>query len=159
VADTGERTGRAAEPVVAPPADLMAVYPAVPTSLPRARAAVRDWLAGHGWPELDAEDVELAVHEAIANVVDHAYVPGTAGTAHLHAWVSPVAGAASRRVVVVVTDRGRWAAHQPDGQPAHTRGHGLAVIAGCMEQLHIECGAAGTTVILTGRPVPAGPAA
>lgn len=133
------------------PGDLMTVLPAEPGSLRPVRKLVRTWLAGHGWPEDDAEDVELAVNEAVANVVDHAYRPGTEGTVTLHAWVRDTAGA--RRVVATVLDRGRWGAHQPVTPPAHTRGHGLAVMSGCMEEMHIQRGTAGTTVVLVSRPV------
>ncbi|WP_218593247.1 hypothetical protein, partial [Pseudonocardia oceani] len=41
--------------------------------------------------------------------------------------------------------------------PAHTRGHGLAVMSGCMEEMHIQRGTAGTTVVLVSRPVGAAP--
>ncbi|QJY47556.1 ATP-binding protein [Pseudonocardia broussonetiae] len=137
------------------PGDLMTVLPADAASLRPVRKLVRTWLNGQGWPEDEAEDVELAVNEAVANVVDHAYHPGTAGTVTLHAWIRRTAGA--RRVVATVLDRGRWGAHQPATPPAHTRGHGLAVMSGCMEEMHIQRGTAGTTVVLVSRPVGAAP--
>lgn len=43
-----------------------------------ARQQVRQWLDALGWPVEHAEDIELAVNEATANVVDHAYPPDAA---------------------------------------------------------------------------------
>lgn len=43
--------------------------------LPVVRASVRRWLAGLAWPEDPAEDIVLAVHEAVSNVIEHAYLP------------------------------------------------------------------------------------
>lgn len=141
-----ERSGR--------PEDLMAVVESVPEAVPAARREVRRWLDALGWPVQDAEDVELAVNEAIANVVDHAYPPGSPGTATVHAWVSTDPRTRDRRVGVAVTDRGRWAAHHPDGPAPHARGHGLAVMSGCMAELHIQRSVAGTTVVMISAAVP-----
>lgn len=126
----------------------MAVLPAVPQSVRAARRLVREWLDALTWPIEDAEDIELAVNEAVANVVDHAYPPDESGQATLHAWLSTAPQLAGRRVAVAVTDRGRWGAHQPATPSAGTRGHGLAVMSGCMAELHIQRSTAGTTVIM-----------
>jgi len=128
--------------------DLMLVLPALPGSLRAARAAIRAGLDPLGWPTERAEDIELAVNEAVANVVDHAYPPGAPGPANLHAWLSTDPRTRDRRIVVTVTDRGRWARHHPDTHPLPTRGHGLVVMRGCMDELHVQRGAAGTTVIM-----------
>jgi hypothetical protein len=53
--------------------DLLVVLPAVPPSLHSARAALRSWLESAGSPHDGADDMVLAVNEAMANVVDHAY--------------------------------------------------------------------------------------
>jgi len=98
--------------------DLMLVLPALPGSLRAARAAIRAGLDPLGWPTERAEDIELAVNEAVANVVDHAYPPGAPGPANLHAWLSTNPRTRDRRIVVTVTDRGRWARHHPDTHPA-----------------------------------------
>jgi serine/threonine-protein kinase RsbW len=132
----------------ASPGDLMTVVHAVPAAVPAARKLVRRWLDTLTWPIEDAEDIELAVNEAISNVVDHAYPPDVPGPATLHAWVSTDLRTRQRRVVVAVTDRGGWAAHHPDSPAPHARGHGLAVMSGCMAELHIQRSVAGTTVIM-----------
>ncbi len=130
------------------PDDLMTVVHAAPAAVPAARELVRRWLDTLAWPTGDAEDIELAVNEAIANVVDHAYPPDAPGPATLHAWVSVDPRTGQRRVTVAVTDRGRWAAYHPDSPAPQARGHGLIVMSGCMAELHIQRSVAGTTVIM-----------
>ncbi len=130
------------------PGDLMTVVHAVPAAVPAARKQMRRWLDTHDWPIESAEDIELAVNEAIANVVDHAYPPDAPGTATLHAWVSINPRIRKCRIVITVTDRGRWAAYHPDSPAPQARGHGLAVMSGCMAELHIQRSVAGTTVIM-----------
>jgi serine/threonine-protein kinase RsbW len=130
------------------PGDLMTVVHAAAAAVPAARKQMRRWLDTLAWPTEEAEDIELAVNEAIANVVDHAYPPDAAGSATVHAWVSTDPRTRRRRVVVAVTDRGRWAAHHPDSPAPQTRGHGLVVMSGCMAELHIQRSVAGTTVIM-----------
>ena len=136
------------------PGDLMLVVDAVPAVVSTARARLRAWLDALAWPIEDAEDVELAVNEALANVVDHAYPPGAPGPATLHAWTSRHPLNSDRRVVITVTDRGRWGAHHPDDVPTAARGHGLVVMSGCMAELHIQRSAAGTTVVMISEDVP-----
>jgi hypothetical protein len=101
----------------------------------------------------------LALNEALANVVDHAYPPDAPGTATLHAWIATHASTAHRRAVVAVTDRGRWAAHHPESPAAAARGHGLIMMSGCMAELHIQPADAGTTVIMISSTVPPAAAA
>jgi serine/threonine-protein kinase RsbW len=136
------------------PGDLLLVVDAVAAAVPAARNRVRAWLDALAWPVEDAEDVELAVNEALANVVDHAYPPGAPGPATLHAWAARHPRSGDRRVVVTVTDRGRWAAYHPDDVPRAARGHGLVVMSGCMAELHIQRSAAGTTVVMISEDVP-----
>ncbi len=53
---------------------------AEPGNLPALRGELDSWLAGLAWPDDERADVVLAVSEACANAVDHAYprrVPGT----------------------------------------------------------------------------------
>jgi anti-sigma regulatory factor (Ser/Thr protein kinase) len=136
--------------------DLMTVLPAVPASLPQVRALLRGWLAEHSWPVCGAEDIELAVNEAITNVIEHAYPPDAPGTAILHAWVSVDPLGSTRRVVATVVDRGRWAAHHPGDHPLFARGHGLVVMSGCLAELHIQRSTAGTSVIMVSAAAPPG---
>ena len=79
----------AARPHAETGGDLMLVQPAVPASLRPMRRSARRWLDEAGWPMIAAEDIELAVNEAVANVIDHAYLDHDPGPIHLHAWISP----------------------------------------------------------------------
>jgi len=132
--------------------------------LPVVRASVRRWLAGLAWPDDPAEDIVLAVHEAVTNAVEHAYPDdvmggasgvdvqgvletdpsGTAWGVHL-----PGAGGA-RRVRVSVCDHGRW---QPDRHdrtdPSRARGRGLTMMEALMAEMSITASAeTGTQVEL-----------
>lgn len=95
------------------------------------------------WLELDvrpgelSEDLTLAVYEALANVVDHAYGDRD-GEARL---------TAHRRhgsVRIHVADRGGWG--PPTGPDF--RGHGLTVIRSLTGDVHIATDADGTVVHL-----------
>lgn len=139
------------------PDEFMTVVHAVPAAVPATRKLIRQWLETLAWPTEDAEDIELATNEAVSNVVDHAYPPDAPGTATLHAWTSTDPDTHERRVVVTITDRGRWGAHHPAGPAPAARGHGLVVMTGCTAELHIQRSPAGTTVIMVSPEVaPAG---
>jgi serine/threonine-protein kinase RsbW len=134
--------------------DLVAALPAVPASLAQARTLVQEWLSEQGWPAAAAEDIVLAVNEAAANVVDHAYPPTTAGSLHLHAWVSVEPRIGTRRIVAAVTDRGRWRSEHRATALSAYRGYGLLMMSGCTAEMHIQRSAGGTTVILIGHSIP-----
>lgn len=68
--------------------ELVLLQPAVPASLRPIRRSVRRWLDAAGWPLVAAEDIELAVNEAVANIIDHAYLGDDPGPIHLHAWIT-----------------------------------------------------------------------
>lgn len=67
------------------PSDLMAVLPAAASSLHPARGLLRDWLSEQEWPVPAAEDIELAVHEAISDAIDHAHAPTVSAVAGSYA--------------------------------------------------------------------------
>jgi anti-sigma regulatory factor (Ser/Thr protein kinase) len=131
-------------------AELLITVPADPGAASTVRERVRAWLSGWQWPESETDDIVMAVNEAVANVVDHAYrqhsVPGDA---HIYAWT--VTDATGRRVAVSVTDRGRWRPVPAD--PGH-RGRGLLMMSACMASLHIEHNTGGTSVTMISAPVP-----
>lgn len=68
--------------------ELVLLQPAVPASLRPIRRSVRRWLDAAGWPLIAAEDIELAVNEAVANIIDHAYLDDDPGPIRLHAWIT-----------------------------------------------------------------------
>lgn len=131
------------------PPELMVVLPAVPTSGSIARDRFRTWLDDLAWPEAEGDDVLMAANEAIANVIDHAYLGRPPGEFHVHAW--QVGLPHGRRIVVTVTDRGRWRPFRAD---QGYRGHGVPMMVGCMESVQIEHAEGGTTVVMGSATVP-----
>jgi anti-sigma regulatory factor (Ser/Thr protein kinase) len=113
-----------------------------PEQLQHVRHALGSWLDRHGAaPEVGAE-IALAVHEAAANVVEHAY-PGDGGELVVRA------RADDGHVVVVVEDGGRWRAPSRTDQ----RGRGLALMHGLMDDVEITAAenGSGTRVTLRRR--------
>ena len=143
---------RSSPPPAADAAELVLALPAVPASARAARNAVRGWLRGHRWPEEDADDVVLAVNEAVANVIDHAYPPGRPGRVHLAGRVVRAADRRSRTAQISVTDRGSWNRAHRTTTGAEHRGHGLAVMGGCVAEVHLQRSPAGTSVLLVSFP-------
>lgn len=99
-----------------PPPDLVLDLPPHPASQREARHGLQRWLVEHGWPVDPADDLVLAVSEAVANVVDHAYPPDAPGQIHLHAVIAPttltaaaaIDGRREWQTIISVIDRGRW---------------------------------------------------
>ena len=106
--------------------------------LQEIRHALGSWLDGHGaTPEVGAE-IALAVHEAAANVVEHAY---RAGSGELVVRGRTDDG----RITVVVVDVGEWRA------PSRTveRWRGLALMHGLMDDVEITAGEDGSGTRVT----------
>ena len=97
---------------------------------------MRRWLAGHGASPDEIYDITVAVQEAAANAVEHAYAPGLAA-------FSVDAHNEEGAIIVTVTDRGRWR----EARGAH-RGRGLPLMEGLMESVDVKQAAGGTSVIL-----------
>src|SRR2546427_11326635 len=89
--------------------------PAQAEELQSIRQALGTWLDGQGAPPEVGAEVALAVHEAAANVVEHAYPRGS-GELIVRACHD------NDRLVVVVEDEGEWRGPSPAGQ----RGGGVA---------------------------------
>ncbi len=115
-------------------------WPRVPHSLARLRAELRAWLSPLGFPVDVADDIVLAANEAAANVIDHAYpATSTVGTVDMDLWVE------NSVVHVQIVDRGRW--QVADLAPSD-RGLGLQLMRVLLDDVVIETGPAGTTVLL-----------
>jgi serine/threonine-protein kinase RsbW len=143
------------EPAVRPfqSDDLVAVVAARPDLVHGARVRFREWIAARGWPDDAAQDMVLAVNEAVTNVVEHAYPPGRPGMCHLHAWVSTAPRTGERRLVATVTDRGNWTERVAPDADRRFRGRGLELMRGLVAQMHVQRSAGGTTIILIGTAV------
>jgi anti-sigma regulatory factor (Ser/Thr protein kinase) len=110
--------------------------PARAETSPMFRSALRAFLAQTPLSRERAGDVVLAVGEATANAIEHAY-RGSRGTVRLRAI------ATEERVIVEVQDSGNWRV----GNSAD-RGRGLGIIRALVDRASIESTSAGTSVRL-----------
>ena len=118
------------------PAELHYELPAVPSVLAQVRRIIRRWLHERSTPDSVVAEVTLAVNEACANAIEHAYSPGPA-TFLLDATI------ADGVLVVGVTDTGRWRA--PRGQD---RGRGLTIMRSAMDDVDVTRSGEGTEVLM-----------
>jgi PAS domain S-box-containing protein len=121
----------------APGLDLR--LPARPRQLGVLRERLREWLVGLGAAPTEAGEITLAVNEAAANAVEHAYGLADAD-------FSVEARVDEESVAVRVRDAGRWR-----DQPAHGHGRGLDLMRGLMDEVSVDSGSDGTTVVLRRR--------
>ena len=105
--------------------------PAVPENVAPLRHAVVDLAGRAGADERIRTDLALAVGEACANVVVHAYPPGDVGPLIVQASV------AADEIVVVVVDQGQGMTPRPDSPGL---GLGLPLIANLSDRLEIQEG-------------------
>ncbi len=126
--------------VSALPEHFRSAWPAEPGTLRVLRHALRRWLGKWGADSDEIFDITVAVQEASANAVEHAYAPGSAAfevDAHHDDGV----------ITVVVQDRGQWR----DARGGLQRGRGLPIMRSLMESVDVEQGERGTTVRLKRR--------
>jgi anti-sigma regulatory factor (Ser/Thr protein kinase) len=110
--------------------------PATVESVAKARWAVRRFAQGL---DVDVEGIALAVSEAVANVVTHAYGEGEPGTIDLAATAAP------EEVAIVVRDRGRGMAAPPLRPGA---GFGIEIIRRLAETVSVEESAPGVALTM-----------
>jgi serine/threonine-protein kinase RsbW len=128
---------------------LILSAPATRAAASTIRRGFHDWLADVADPDA-VDDLTLAVYEALANVVDHAYAASPShGEMRLWAAVSPPL-ADGRELVVTISDDGTW---RCAGVPGW-RGRGLGLMH-TLARASVTSGAAGTTVQLRRRVAPA----
>jgi anti-sigma regulatory factor (Ser/Thr protein kinase)/putative methionine-R-sulfoxide reductase with GAF domain len=118
---------------------LELALPAQPWSLKDIRDAMRPWLAAVGAGPRAIADLLVAVGEACANAVEHAYGPkGGILTVRLELQLPDV--------VATVGDVGQWRS-PPEGRG----GRGTQVMRHCADDVRISHGASGTTVVIRHR--------
>jgi anti-anti-sigma factor len=124
------------------PAPLEARLPADPARLSGVRRAVAAWTATAGVPEETAEDLQLALGEALANAVEHAYAAAGDGSGEC---CYRLARDADGGIRVEVRDTGVW---RPPPVDKGYRGRGLDLIhaLGSGVEISHSPGAAGTSV-------------
>lgn len=123
--------------------------PATSADASAIRRDFRDWLTPLADPDT-VDDLVLAVYEALANVVDHAYA-STRRRGEMRLWAAvspPLAG--GRDLVVTVSDDGSWRRSQDPGW----RGRGLPLMH-TLAHASVISGATGTVVQLRRRVAPA----
>jgi anti-sigma regulatory factor (Ser/Thr protein kinase) len=118
------------------PERLKTTWPARAETLSGMRPLLRRWLTRWGAGSDEVYDITVAVQEASANAIEHAYGPGRA-TFDVEAVHD------GGVITVAVRDRGRWRA--PRG--TH-RGRGLSMMRALMESVDVQQGEHGTTVVM-----------
>ncbi len=121
------------------PAELRLDLPAEPVVLSRVRRLIRRWLYERGADDAAITEITLAVNEACANAVEHAYSP-RAASFELRASV------AGDEAVITVRDGGRWRA--PRGAD---RGRGLTIIETAMDGVEVNATTDGTAIVMRRR--------
>src|SRR3712207_3175539 len=106
----------------------LSLHDALPISL---RHAVVDLARRNGASDAVQTDLALAVGEACANVVVHAYPPGDIGPLILHAEIQ------GENIVITVCDQGQGMVPRPDSPGL---GLGLPLIANLADRLEIHDG-------------------
>ncbi len=108
--------------VSALPEHFRSAWPADPAALRVLRQSLRRWLGKWGADADEIYEITVAVQEASANAVEHAYSPGSAA-------FEVDARYADGVITVVVHDRGQWR----DARGGEQRGRGLPIMQSLME--------------------------
>jgi serine phosphatase RsbU (regulator of sigma subunit)/anti-sigma regulatory factor (Ser/Thr protein kinase) len=121
------------------PAELALRFPAEPRELTTLRARLNEWLDRLGAAPTERSEITLAVNEAAANAIEHAYGLGDGDFT--------VEGTSDDgRIVVVVRDFGRWYDRE-----SQTRGRGVSLMRSLMDAVDVDRGVDGTTITLRRR--------
>jgi serine/threonine-protein kinase RsbW len=110
--------------------------PATVESVAAARRAVRHFAAAL---EVDVDGMTLAVSEAVANVVAHAYEEGVSGVIDLSATAS------AYEVAIVVRDRGRGL---EAARASHGAGFGIEIIRRLAQHVALVDSASGVALTM-----------
>lgn len=113
-----------------------------PAELRRIRRLIGRWAERSGVPEDVTIDLQLAVGEAVANGVEHAYGAQHTGDGTVEVDVE-VREEPPAAVVVRVADHGRW---RPAPESPGFRGRGLLMIDRLAQRVQVLCSPGGTEV-------------
>jgi anti-sigma regulatory factor (Ser/Thr protein kinase) len=119
-------------------------WPADPAQLSVIRRELSSWLAPLALSDDETADVVLAVDEAAANAVRHAYGPGRSGVVELTLWTEP------GTLCVEVVDHGNWrppATPTPRGEGGDS-GRGMTLMSSMADAVLIHYDARGSRVLL-----------
>jgi PAS domain S-box-containing protein len=115
---------------------------AVANELADMRHQITAWMQSVGVPESLMADIVLAVNEACANSIEHAYRGKKQGKVRVEAHSD------GARVQIRIADSGSWKAAPREGG---NRGRGLMLIRAVSDWLALDCTPTGTTVDMTFR--------
>ncbi len=118
------------------PSELDLGPAADPRVLADVRQTLRRWLRDQDADDNETMEITLAVNEACANAIEHAYSPAPARF-RLHASCD------DRTVSVVVSDYGSW--RPPRGDD---RGRGLTIMEAAMDTVEVDVGDGGTRITM-----------
>jgi anti-sigma regulatory factor (Ser/Thr protein kinase) len=118
------------------PAELTMRLAAEPPVLADIRRTLRRWLHDQSVTAADTREILLAVSEASANAIEHAYSPAPAE-------FEVRASRENGDLAFVVSDQGTW--RNPRGEH---RGRGLKVIRAAMDEVQINTSGAGTEIVM-----------
>lgn len=104
------------------------------------RIALQHWLRTAGVDKSLRDDLILAVYEALANVVEHAYPPD-----HPYPVMRLMGRLRHDDLLITITDHGRW---RTPSTEASYRGRGLTVMRALTNHTDLQRTAHGTTVHL-----------
>lgn len=120
------------------------VMSAEPYSLKNIRDAMRRWLSSVGAGPRVVADLLIAVGEACTNAVEHAYgADGGIVTVHLELQVPDV--------VATIADTGQWRLACGENPRGENRGRGMLLMRACADDVRIDRGPRGTTVVIRRR--------
>lgn len=117
-------------------------WPADPEQLGVIRRELAGWLAPLSLTEDATADVVLAVDEAAANSVRHAYGPGESGVVELTLWTEP------GTLCVEIVDHGQW---RPPAEEPTTGGRGIGLMNTVADAVLIHFDRRGSRVLLRHR--------
>jgi serine/threonine-protein kinase RsbW len=117
-------------------------WPADPEQLAVIRRELGGWLVPLALTEEETADVVLAVDEAAANAVRHAYGPEEAGVVELTLWTE------SGTLCIEVVDHGSW---RPPVDAPREGGRGIPLMSHMSESVLIHFDDRGSRVLLRHR--------
>jgi len=117
-------------------------WPADPRQLVAIRHQLARWLVPLALTDDDIDGIVLAVDEAAANAVCHAYGPGESGVVELTLWTE------GATLCIEVVDHGQW--RPPEPRPV-TGGRGISLMNAMSEAMLIHYDDRGSRVLLRHR--------
>lgn len=123
-------------------------WPADPVQLSAIRHVLAGWLAPLALTDDEVADVVLAVDEAAANAVRHAYGPEESGVVELTLWTEPLPDTDHATLCIEIVDHGHW---QPPTERPVEGGRGIPLMTTMSESVLIHYDERGSRVLLRHR--------